>query len=238
MSIREPAVAGMFYPRSADALRRQLESCFLGAGGPGNLPSAISDGSRRIIALVSPHAGYIYSGSTAAWAYYRLAEDGLPDIAVVIGPNHRSYHPAVALCDDYAWRTPFGDIELDTCVSAEIASFCSLVRVESIAHRGEHSIEVQLPFLQYLAEIGHHAIRIVPILIGTSAQFEIPGGESIVVQKLGTAIALALKDKNAVVIASTDFSHYEPSELARAKDSRAIECILKLDEKCLVDTVN
>ncbi|MCL6628435.1 MAG: AmmeMemoRadiSam system protein B [Armatimonadetes bacterium] len=237
MSVREPAVAGMFYAARADDLRRQIEACFLGSGGPGSLPSVSRNGQRQIIALISPHAGYVYSGSTAAWTYYRLAEDGLPETAVVIGPNHRSYHPAVALCDDTAWRTPLGDIELDACISAEIASAYP-ARVESIAHRGEHSIEVQIPFLQYIAEICQTPIRIVPILIGASARLETAGGEKGLAHRLGNAIALAIENKSAVVIASTDFSHYEPSEVARTKDSRAISCILGLDEDCLLEVVD
>ncbi|HUV05768.1 MAG TPA: AmmeMemoRadiSam system protein B [Armatimonadota bacterium] len=231
MSVREPAVAGMFYPAGAAELKQEVESCFLGTGGPGGLPSVNPEGLRKIVGLVSPHAGFIYSGSVAAWAYHRLAEDGLPKIAVLIGPNHRSYFPAVALSDESAWRTPIGEVELDAAIAAEIASSYADAKVEPSAHRAEHSLEVQLPFLQYIAGAG---IRIVPILIGASAR---SGDGTEAARELGGAIADALRGKDAVVIASTDFTHYESSEAARAKDLSAISKILELDEDGLLDTV-
>jgi len=235
MSVREPAVAGMFYRAGAAELKEQVESCFLGAGGPGSLPGVNPEGARKIVGLVSPHAGFMYSGSVAAWAYHRLAEDGLPETAVIIGPNHRSYFPAVALSNEVAWRTPMGEVELDAAVAAEIASSYPDAKAEPSAHCGEHSLEVQLPFLQYLAGLGRASIRIVPILIGALAR---SGDGTKVARQLGGAIADALRDRNAVVIASTDFTHYESSEAARVKDSSAISSILALDEEGLLDTVD
>jgi len=234
MSVREPAVAGMFYRAGAAELKEQVESCFLGAGGPGSLPSVNPAGPRKIVGLVSPHAGFIYSGGVAAWAYHRLAEDGLPETAVLIGPNHRSYFPAVALSNERAWRTPMGEVALDAAVAAEIASSYPTASIEPSAHHGEHSLEVQLPFLQYVAGLGNAGIRIVPILMGASAR---SGDGTEAARQLGGAIADALRGKDAVIIASTDFTHYETSEAAQAKDSSAIAGILALDEKSLLDTV-
>lgn len=231
MLVREPAVAGMFYQAGADELRKQVESCFLGPGGPGSLPVVNPEGPRKIIGLVSPHAGFVYSGSVAAHAYHRLAEDGLPEIAVLIGPNHRSYFPPIALSDERAWRTPLGEVAAAAGIAAKIASACPAAVIEPAAHYAEHSLEVQLPFLQYIADA---AVRIVPILIGASARTAVAGGEVELARQLGSAIAAALRDENAVVIASTDFTHYETSEAAQSKDSRAMSGILALDEEDLL----
>ncbi|MHB1001099.1 MAG: AmmeMemoRadiSam system protein B [Armatimonadota bacterium] len=236
MSIREPAVAGQFYQGQASRLRAEVEASFLGPGGPGQLPKPVKPGVRRIAALVSPHAGLIYSGSTAACGYYRLAEDGLPDTVVIIGPNHRSFYPAVALSNDTAWRTPLGTVSLDIDVVREIASVYPDAEVSLPAHYAEHSLEVQLPFLQYIAQAADTKLKIVPVLIGGAAM-STPEREADLAYELGNVIASALSGRDAVVIASTDFSHYESSESARSKDSQAIEQILRLDERGLLDTV-
>lgn len=233
MSVREPAVAGMFY--RAVGLREEVESCFLGPGGPGRLPSASPGGPRKIVGLVSPHAGYMYSGSVAAHSYYHLAQDGLPETTALIGPNHRSAVPPIALSDDTAWRTPLGEVLLDSEVAREIALAYPSAVIDPAAHRLEHSLEVQLPFLQY---IGGARTKIVPMLIGASAKVAEKGGAVEFVRRLAGAIAKALRDRNAVLIASTDFTHYESSESARAKDSRAISAILALDEEELLRTVD
>jgi len=238
MSVREPAVAGMFYRAGAAGLEEQVESCFLGPGGPGSLPQVNPEGPRKIVGLVSPHAGFMYSGGVAAWAYCRLAEDGLPETAVLIGPNHRSYFPAIALSDERAWRTPLGEVALDPGIAAEIASKCAMCEMSPAAHSAEHSLEVQLPFLQYTANRAGAAVRIVPILVGAAARSESPGGGIEAARELGGAIAAALQGKSAVVIASTDFTHYETGESAMSKDSRAISSILALDEEGLLRAVD
>ena len=237
MSIREPAVAGMFYQDSAAKLKEQVESCYLGPGGPGRLHAVNPDGPRKIVGLVSPHAGLKYSGSVASCAYYRLAEDGLPDTVVLIGPNHRSYYPAVALSDDKAWRTPLGEVHLNVGAAEAIVSAFPAAKIDPAAHLAEHSLEVQLPFLQHLADLAGKNIRIVPILIGASIRAIIEENEVEVARRLGNAIATALHGKDAIVIASTDFTHYESNETAITKDSKAISQILALDEAGLLGTV-
>ena len=254
MSIRRPAVAGMFYSSSALELRAEVESCFLGPGGPGHIVTSeqltVNSGQRRIIGLVSPHAGYMYSGSVAANAYHRLAEDGLPDVVALIGPNHRSHMPPIALADDEAWHTPLGDVPLDKDIIYDIASACPDAVIDPGAHAAEHSLEVQIPFLQYIygewSRVhgqgamadgeGSKAFRIVPILVGAAgwtAELQIVE----FARSLGSAISEALKDRDAVIIASTDFTHYESAASAQAKDSKAIEAIVHLDEKALLETV-
>jgi MEMO1 family protein len=236
MPTRQPAVAGMFY--TASGLREEIESCFLSPGGPGRLPDANPAGPREIVGLVSPHAGLMYSGMVAAHAYLRLAEDGLPQVAVIMGPNHRAYLPAVALSDDSAWRTPLGETAVDVEIARRIAAVYPMAEFNSSAHALEHSLEVQLPFLQYVGNrAGGSSIRIVPILIGAAVRLASPGGELQFAREFGAAVADALQGEDAVIIASTDFTHYESSQSASAKDSRAISCIEALDEEGLIRTV-
>lgn len=229
MPVRRPAAAGMFYSSSASELRAEVEGCFA------DPPAASLTGPRKIAGLVSPHAGYIYSGRVAALAYHRLAEDGLPDMAVIIGPNHRSYDPAVALTDDDAWLTPLGEVTLDGHTIYDIAAAYPEAVISPVAHMAEHSLEVQLPFLQYIYD-SLKTFRIVPILIGSSGWRE-EGGVVGFARRLGKAIGGALAGKDAVIIASTDFTHYESSASAQAKDSKAISAIVNLDEEALVGTV-
>jgi MEMO1 family protein len=234
MSIREPAVAGMFYPTSLSTLTGQVKSCFLAKGGPGSLPIVNVNGPRTIVGLVCPHAGYMYSGVTAACAYHRLAEDGLPKVVIILGPNHRSYYPVAALTGHEAWRTPLGDIQVETDVTNKISANFPAAQINDEAHFAEHSLEVQLPFLQYLSRGNGPAVRIVPILIGAAAYTNAVG----FVRTLGAAIAEALAGKDAILIASTDFTHYENGESAAAKDSLAISRMLALDEEGLLSTVD
>lgn len=234
MSIRQPAVAGMFYEAGEAALREEVELCFLGQGGPGRLPDARKDCPRRIIGLVCPHAGFIYSGPVAAHSYYRLAEDGIPSTAVLIGVSHRPIMSPAAVADDEAWYTPLGNVPLDQSIARNILAECPHVVFDSRAHRAEHSIEVQLPFLQYVASKAGQDIKIVPLLIGVSAYD--PNALEFV-HSLGRALANVLMGKDAVVIASTDFTHYESQQSAKRKDSAAIENILALDADGLVKIV-
>jgi AmmeMemoRadiSam system protein B len=218
--IRRPTQAGAFYEGDAEALKAQIEECFLHEFGPKKLPAVNKNGSRRVVGLVCPHAGYMYSGPVAANAYYELAQDGKPDIVVVLGPNHTGYGSALAVMNEGFWRTPLGDVEVDGETADQIVRETRLVDVDEVAHRFEHSIEVQLPFLQYLYG---SAWKFVPIC------FQMQDLGSAV--EVGNALAEVLADKNAVVIASSDMTHYEPQENASAKDMAAIKAVEALDEK-------
>lgn len=232
LSVRKPAVAGMFYEASADELRAEIERCFLSPFGPGRLPMVETKGPRRIAGLVSPHAGLVYSGPTAAHGYFRLAEDGLPEIAVLIGVNHRGYGAPVAVGNQVVWRTPLGDVAVDAETAQRIVSLSNYAEEDELAHRIEHSLEVQIPFLQYL---GQRRMRIVPVLIGVPVR---DSGALAVAEDIGSAVAQAVEGRDAIVIASTDFSHYESRQSAEQKDSQAIRRILELDEKGLLETVS
>ncbi|MCX8151144.1 MAG: AmmeMemoRadiSam system protein B [Candidatus Bathyarchaeota archaeon] len=216
--IRRPAVAGMFYEWDADALKLQVESCFLHPFGPKKLPKVNPAGPREILGMVCPHAGYVYSGSVAATAYFSLAVDGKPDTVVVLGPNHTGYGSALAIVKEGFWRTPFGNVEIDSVVAEALLQQTSILDVDEIAHRQEHSIEVQLPFLQYLYG---DTFKFVPIC------FLMQDLES--AKEIGKALATTLQKRNAVVIASSDFTHYESQKEVERKDSDALKAVAALD---------
>ena len=224
--MRKPAVAGSFYDGSAAGLRRQIEDCFKHPLGPGALPGSARVVERRILGLVSPHAGYIYSGPVAANGFFQIAAEGKPQTVVILGPNHRGLGAAVAVGGQDAWQTPLGSVEIDVEVGQAIVSATRWARLDDLAHSMEHSIEVQVPFLQYIYENG---FRIAPISMLRQ------DGE--VSRELGRAVAAALKGKNAVIIASSDFSHYESQSMASKKDHLALEAILNLEPERLEETV-
>lgn len=223
---RRPAVAGYFYESDPEALRARIERCFLSKLGPGRLPKVATAGPRRIKGLVVPHAGYMYSGPVAAHAYLALAEDGVPDTAIVIGPNHTGLGAGISMMADGWWRTPLGDIEIDSELARAIQEKSELIAVDEEAHLNEHSIEVQLPFLAYLYGM---RVKFVPICMMLQAY------EACV--DVGRAVALASRGRNVVIVASSDFTHYESQASAEAKDRLAIEFIERLDPRGLLEVV-
>jgi hypothetical protein len=168
----------------------------------------------------------MYSGPVAASAFYELAVDGKPDTVVLLGPNHTGYGSGLALMREGFWRTPLGDVELDSGLADAILHETSIVDVDETAHRYEHSIEVQLPFLQFLFG---NAFKIVPIC------FLMQDYDSAV--EVGRALVEALDAKNALVIASSDMTHYEPSKTAAAKDQAALKAVTDVDAKRFYQTV-
>jgi len=234
MSQRGPAVAGMFYDADARALTESIEECFLDRLGPGRLPQisqSNKSNKRQILGLVAPHAGFMYSGSAAAWAYDALANDGLPDLAVIIGPNHHGLGEVISISIAEEWVTPLGTVKIDRDTADAILAASEFARPNEQAHSREHSIEVQLPFIQY---IGGDKVRIVPIAIAHLRHSD----ALLALRDLSKAIANAIQGKNAVVIASTDFTHYEPQFIAQDKDAAAIEKILALDAEGLLEVVD
>lgn len=216
----------MFYAGTDQALRAQIKKCFTHKLGPGKLPKIAERKLQTIIGLVCPHAGYMYSGPVAAHAYHDLAADGKPDTVVLFGPNHTGYGSALSLMTDGVWRTPLGDLEIDTATANLILKESSVIDVDDSAHTYEHSIEVQLPFLQYLYG---SAFKFVPIC------FLMQDLESS--REVGLAVAKALSGKNGLVIASSDMTHYEPHERAEQKDRMATNAAVKMDEELYFSTV-
>lgn len=228
--VRRAVVAGSFYEGNKTGLLASLEACFVSKLGPGKLPQIRQEREGRLLGLVSPHAGYMYSGMGAAHAYYRLAQDGIPDVVVLMGPNHRGIGAPVAVSPHDSWQTPLGELEVNRRVADAIIEQSLHASADATAHSMEHSIEVQLPFVQF---ISGSASKIVPISIAHLS----PGDAQSLVEDLGPAIARAVRGKSAVIIASTDFTHYETADTARKQDTTAIDRIIDLDSEGLVKDV-
>ena len=226
MKIRYPAVAGSWYAGTPNFLRKQIEELFIHKLGPGSIPKVVREGPRSLVGLVVPHAGYMASGPVAAHAYHHLANDGKPEVIVVFGPNHTGHGSALSIVNEGVWRTPLGDVEVDTQTANQILDASTVIDVDERAHAHEHSIELQLPFLQYLYGSD---FKFVPIC------FMMQDLQSS--QEVGKAVATALKGKNGLVIASSDLTHYEPQERAEKKDKMAIDAALKMDEEQYYHTV-
>ena len=225
--MRYPAVAGAFYERSRDALLRQIKECYTHPLGPGRVPQ-LTAGPRRLVGLVVPHAGYVYSGPVAAHSYSALAADGWPASFVVLGPNHHGQGAPLALTD-HDWQTPLGVAAIDKDLHDSLAK--PPLEEDIVAHRDEHSIEVQLPFLQQLAD----AVRFVPICMAFQ-EYELAA-------EVGERVAQTVKGKDVLLIASSDFTHVGSQyfqlapqgvtapAFAKGQDAKAIEPILALDPK-------
>ncbi len=229
--IRSPAVAGHFYKANPEDLKKQVEG-FIISG-------AIK---RKAIGIVVPHAGLIYSGAVAGAVYSSIE---LPDTLVLIGPNHTGLGAGVSLMANGSWETPLGTVEIDEGLAASILSQSRRIHEDSIAHLREHSLEVQLPFIQYFKK----KFKIVPIqMLDTRLETCLDVGKAIAgaikvggpgprgkekqgdqseINDANTAI------RNVVIVASSDMSHYEKAETAKEKDSKAIHSIVKLDPEGL-----
>jgi len=223
--VRPPAVAGQFYAGSAEALRREIESCYRHELGPGKLPEVNEAGPRQIVGLVSPHAGYMYSGPPAACGFYKLAQDGRPEIVIILGPSHRLGGSGAVVQTAGAWATPIGETPIETTTATMLLNSCSVLRQGTVELAYEHSLEVQLPFLQHLYS---DALPIVPIMMIDQ--------DWNTAEALATAIAQVCQGRDAVIIASTDMTHQEPPQVAREQDMRLVEHMEKLDAQGLLET--
>ncbi|BES82487.1 AmmeMemoRadiSam system protein B [Pyrodictium abyssi] len=225
---RLPAVAGMFYEADAEALKAQIEWAFRHPLGPGKLPVVSDERQPLSKGFVVPHAGYMYSGPIAANSYFQMAAEGPAETYVIIGPNHTGLGEIVSVYPGGAWVTPLGEVEVDTELARAIVGASSFAAPDEKAHLYEHSVEVQVPFLQYM--FGDR-FRIVPIVVYEQTPE--------IAEDLGKAILEAAEKtgRDIVVIASSDFTHYEPHDVAVAKDKLAIEAILELDPLKLYQTI-
>jgi AmmeMemoRadiSam system protein B len=225
--LRRAVVASQFYEGSAEALRVQLKGCFLDKLGPQKLPIVnTSTHPRNIVGLICPHAGYVYSGPVAAHSFYQLALDGKPDAVILLGPNHTGYGSALSIMREGTWQTPLGNVEIDTLLADDILHETNILDIDELAHRYEHSIEVQLPFMQFL--YGNN-FKIVPIC------YQMHDYQTAI--EIGRALTEALDATNSVVIASSDMTHYEPAKIASTKDKAAIDAALAVDAKAFYEIV-
>ncbi len=211
---RRPVVAGQFYPASPSQLRAIIGQL---------VDSNVARGD--VIGLVSPHAGYVYSGPVAGAVISRIK---FKDTFIIMGPNHTGMGKPLSIMTQGTWGTPLGEVEIDSELSKKILATSDNLQDDSSAHQHEHSIEVQLPFLQYFKK----DIKIVPIVLAHST------GD--IYKEVGKDIARAVNDLNreVVIIASSDMTHYEPQESALSKDTRAVEAMLDLNEDELLKRVD
>ena len=219
--VRPPAVAGSFYPSDERELARFLdEYC----------ARESAEQKTRAIACIVPHAGYMYSGHVAGAVY---SEIEIPERCVLLGPRHFPQGQPMAILTEGSWLTPFGPARIDEELATELAREEPRLREDPVAHAREHSLEVQIPFLQRLASRGNppREFRFVPVVLASDRY---P-----VLEDLGRAVARVVSNAGTqiLIVASTDMNHYESDAATRVKDSHAIERILALDARGLYDTV-
>lgn len=216
-TVRLPAVAGRFYPAKAETLSRDLDK-YLGPG------TANAEKVEHALGCVVPHAGYMYSGHVAGAVYRKLPER--PSY-VILCPNHTGRGAPLAMMSSGSWLTPLGEVPIDSTLARAVHQDCHLVMDDARAHADEHSLEVQLPFLQHLVK----EFSFLPIAIGVGGYASL--------ETLGRGLAQALKgvQKPVLIIASSDMNHHEPDNITRIKDRKAIDKILALDPEGLYDVV-
>ncbi|MFC1843553.1 AmmeMemoRadiSam system protein B [Thermodesulfobacteriota bacterium] len=213
--LRSPAVAGQFYPGNKESLIKSLNNL---------IPDIPPEEKKEAIAVISPHAGYMYSGGVAGET---IASVEVPENVIILGPNHTGYGAPVALMDHGAWEMPMGQVEINRELAAAIAESSSQIQVDEIAHRFEHSLEVQVPFLQHMQK----KLTITPLVVShVSYQTCVSVGN-------GLAEAIKSYNKPVLIVASTDMTHYESRESAGSKDGMALERIKALAPEGLYNTV-
>ncbi|MHA2358355.1 MAG: AmmeMemoRadiSam system protein B [Candidatus Heimdallarchaeaceae archaeon] len=216
--IRSAQYAGSFYERKPEKLTNSIEQCFLGSFGPKKLPSEIEKKDDIIPFFVVPHAGYIYSGPVAAWSYLELSKYPEPDTIIIFGPNHTGFGAEIGVPDEVkAWETPLGDVEINHELINKLVESSNHIRKSDSSHAREHSIEVQLPFLQYILEKPFKFIPISLLNQGIDAAI-----------LLGEIVARVCKDENIV-------THFETHDVASKKDNEVLQAIEKMDIKGMYD---
>jgi MEMO1 family protein len=212
--IRQPAVAGRFYPAQPDELLEAIR----GYVQP-------DEQRTKVIGIVAPHAGYVYSGHVAGAVYSRIR---IPGRNVILCPNHTGYGTPLSIMRSGAWHTPLGDMQIDEELCESLMASDSYIEDDIEAHRFEHALEVQLPFLQHVAGA---SATFAPITVGTGSWQRL--------EELGRAIGEVLQrvDRTALIIASSDMNHYESDAVTRVKDRKAIDQILAMDPRGLYDVV-
>ncbi len=224
--MRKPVVAGMFYADNFDELSNQINDSFHSKFGPGALP--IKKRQKEVLGIIAPHAGYPFSGPAAAWAYKEIAESRLADVYIMLGLSHSGFPSCISLDD---WETPFGVVKVDQGFQRVLMANSGL-KSNTEAHAQEHSIEVQLPFLQFANNDYIKQMKIAPIIVSEDKNYT----------EIAQSIVKTIEQtrKKAVIIASSDFTHYginygyfpfhdNVKENMNKIDKKAIEYIKDLD---------
>lgn len=211
--IRNPVVAGQFYPANPEELKKQIESFVVG-----------ETKKEDVLGIVSPHAGYMFSGPVAGAVYSRIS---VPDKVIILGPNHTGRGELCSIVTGGSWATPLGEVKIASELGKSTLNNSQYLQEDTLAHQFEHSIEVQLPFLQYF----NPSVSFVPICLACA--------DYACCEDIGSAIGKVVKNigEKVLIIASSDMTHYESANTAKDKDMQAIDAILKLDEKLLLEKV-
>ncbi|MGI0090493.1 MAG: AmmeMemoRadiSam system protein B [Nitrososphaerales archaeon] len=229
-TVRPPAVAGMFYPSDKDELFESIHRSFTHPLGPGRFPhGAAESGTKMVECLIVPHAGYAYSGPVAAHSYF-IAQSffasnvGRKVVVFILGPNHYGLGSGVAVSGSNSWITPLGSVHVNTDLATAIIRASSILDIDDTAHAKEHSIEVQLPFLQIVSSM-REDWSFVPICMmlqdnETSKQ---------VAESVFKVINTCTDESSVLVIGSSDLTHYEPHIQAMAKDLELLESVSEMD---------
>ena len=214
MQIRTPAVAGMFYPNEKNKLVKLMEDCFEHILGPEK--NFQKNDGKKIFGVICPHAGFVYSGPIACHSFNSISSES-PELFIIIGPNHWGIGRSVATMKNCQWETPLGKVEVDSESAEEICQISENIESDYFSHTREHSLEVQIPFLQKIFT----DFKILPIsLVNQSKK---------IAKDVGLSIAKIAKKKNVMIIGSSDFTHYEPNEFAYEQDLALIEPILEMN---------
>lgn len=214
--VRQAAVAGTFYPEDPTELRSIIE-VFLDEVRDWFPPA-------RVKGIIVPHAGYVYSGLTAAHAYAALKQSTYTTVAI-LAPSHWDLFPGVSVYPGTAYETPLGPVPVDEALREELLAECDVVFATDAGHRAEHALEVQLPFLQYV--VG--TFSLLPLVLGEQTRE--------VCFSLAEALARVLKRRDTLLVASTDLSHYYPAQIAAEKDGRFRRCVTQFDPELLMSEI-
>jgi AmmeMemoRadiSam system protein B len=221
--IREPIVAGQFYPGTSAELKNMIRQCIEHEYGPGSKPDTTNE---EIFGVVCPHAGYVYSGPTACHSYKSIASQN-PELVIIIGPNHFGVGKDVATMIDAQWQTPLGMVQVDSDSAKQIAEISNFIEIDEYSHSQDHSLEVQVPMLQ---EILSNDFQILPIILRSQ--------DMSTTIDVGNAVSKIAGKKNAIIVASSDFTHYEENSFAHQQDKALIEPILEMNLERFYQVLN
>jgi MEMO1 family protein len=240
-TVRLPVVAGLFYPRERNELIESIRNCFTHRLGPGRVPAALqqeppkndapkaSESEPRVECLIVPHAAYQFSGPVAAHSFLVVSDfiQSLENVArfrtIIVGPNHNGVGSGVALSPAASWRTPLGDARLDEDIVKSLARKSNIVDLDAVAHMYEHSIEVQIPFLQAIMGTNKNELRFVPISLMLQ--------DRLTAEQVGDEILESIRgsEDSYLILGSSDLTHYAPDEIAKSHDLKLMAAAESMD---------
>jgi len=215
---RKPAVSGIFYASNLVKLREQIQKLFLHVEGPGKIPEPVHEPLKNSVGVMLPHAGYVCSGPIAADGLAQVSQHGVPSTIVLLGPSHTGMGKPVSVWDRGEWQTPFGTVQVDHELSQKFLDLYDYARVNYDAHVGEHSLEVQLPLLQF---VYGQDFRILPIAMMDQRKET--------AREMASVFQELKKDRPLLFVASSDMNHYQAEQETLEKDDHVLQAVLEMD---------